>query len=165
MQSYPAEKTILGSRAEVEYPFRDMIDEGVLFVNSSDFPATPIIDPFTHLEVSITRRPPGAATTVKAKNPRSALTLEEAIAAYTINGAKMLELNDQLGTIALGKRADLIILDRDITEIAPNKIHETKVLFTMVDGTVRHDFLFDLGDAKDAANVKFSAGFEGIHRH
>ena len=52
----PARKPFWESALMRTFPYRDMLDDGVIFVNSSDFPATPIIDPFSHLEISITRR-------------------------------------------------------------------------------------------------------------
>ena len=161
----PLEEQVLGHRIEMEYPFRPMFDTGVLFVNSSDFPATPYIDPFTHLEVSMTRRPPGADISERPKNPDSALNLTEAIEAYTINGARLIGIDDLTGTLEVGKRADLIVLDRNITEIDANQIHETQVLMTMMDGQVRHDFLFGWGDSADQPDIRFSAGFGGIQPH
>ena len=165
MQPYDGEEVVLGERADQTFPYRDMLDDGVIFVNSSDFPATPIIDPFSHLEISITRRALGAPMSAKAKNPDSALTVEQGIAAYTINGARMLELDEDIGTITVGKRADLIVLDRNIAEISHNKIHETQVMMTMMDGKMQHDFLFDWGDSVDAPDVEFATGFGGIHQH
>ena len=77
----------------------------------------------------------------------------------------MLELDEEIGTIAVGKRADLIVLDRNIVEIPHNKIHETQVMMTMMDGKMQHDFLFDWGDSVDAPDVEFATGFGGIHQH
>jgi len=162
MHRHPGEEAVLGERAEWEYPLRPMIDDGVVFVNSSDFPATPYIDPFTHLEVSITRRLPGAPTTASPKNPLSALTVDEAIVAYTINGAKLFRMSDQIGSIEAGKLADLIVLDQNIAEVDPNQIHKTQVLLTMMDGTVWHDFLFGWGDSEDQPPVNIQLDWEGL---
>ncbi len=165
MYTYDDQEDILGERGALEYPYRTMMDEGVLFVNSSDFPATPIIDPFTHMEVSMTRRTPGDDPDETRKNPQSAITLDEAIAAYTINGAKMLRMEDEIGSIETGKRADLIVLDRNLADIPPGDIHRTQVLMTMMDGRVLHDFRFGWGDSKDAPSFQFQTGFAGIQCH
>jgi predicted amidohydrolase YtcJ len=53
--------------------------------------------------------------------------------AYTRDSAKALNL-DSIGVIAAGKRADLILLDRDVLTVSPEDMRETKVLWTMVAG-------------------------------
>ena len=53
--------------------------------------------------------------------------------AYTRNSAKAMNL-DSIGTIEPGKRADLVLLDRDVLTITPEKMRETNVLWTMVAG-------------------------------
>jgi len=54
--------------------------------------------------------------------------------AYTRNSARAMNMQDSLGTIAPGKRADLVLLDRDVLTISPEKMRDTKVLWTMVAG-------------------------------
>jgi cytosine/adenosine deaminase-related metal-dependent hydrolase len=75
------------------------------------------------------------------------LTLAEAVAAYTIGGAKMLGIDDEVGTIEVGKKADLIVLDRNLFEIGPDEIPKAKVLGTMFDGRIVHDVLYGIGDS------------------
>jgi hypothetical protein len=53
--------------------------------------------------------------------------------AYTRNSARALNL-DSIGRIAPGKRADLIVLDRDVFTVSPEEMRDTKVLWTMVAG-------------------------------
>jgi urease alpha subunit len=83
------------------------------------------------------------------------LTLEECIAAYTIGGARMLGIEDQIGSIEVGKRADLILLNQNLFEIDPEEIPKTKVLGTMFDGRIVHDVLYNIGDSElvDLHNV------------
>ena len=86
------------------------------------------------------------------------LTLAEAVEAYTIGGAKMLGIDDKVGTIEVGKKADLILLSQNLFEIDPGEIPKTKVLGTMFDGKIVHDVLYDLGDSEMLAGVaKFPA--------
>jgi hypothetical protein len=53
--------------------------------------------------------------------------------AYTRNSAKALNL-ESIGVIAPGKRADLVLLDRDVLTVSPEEMENTKVLWTMVAG-------------------------------
>ena len=124
---------VLGKeRTEYLYPFRPIIDDGVVFINGSDYPADPEFNPFLHLEVAVTRRGAGAPRTQPELTPGNTLSIGEAIESYTINGAKFLRMKDQIGTLETGKLADLIVLDQNIVEIEPNQIHKTKVLMTMI---------------------------------
>jgi predicted amidohydrolase YtcJ len=54
--------------------------------------------------------------------------------AYTRNSARAMNMENSLGTIAAGKRADLVLLDRDVLTVSPEEMRETKVLWTMVAG-------------------------------
>ncbi len=47
-------------------------------------------------------------------------------------------MDDRIGSVEVGKRADLIVLDRNILAIDPHEIHRTAVVLTMMDGVVRH---------------------------
>ena len=76
--------------------------------------------------------------------------LAEAVEAYTMGGARMLGIDDQVGSIEVGKKADLILLDQNLFEIDPEAIPRTKVLATMFDGEIVHDLLYGLGDAQPA---------------
>ena len=62
--------------------------------------------------------------------------VDSAIAAYTINAAKALGLAEQTGTQTVGKAADLVVIDRDISRSSPAKIRQAKFLLTMLNGTV-----------------------------
>jgi predicted amidohydrolase YtcJ len=53
--------------------------------------------------------------------------------AYTRNSARALNL-DSIGVIAPGKRADIVLLDRDVLTVSPEEMQDTKVLWTMVAG-------------------------------
>jgi hypothetical protein len=86
--------------------------------------------PFINMALAVTRRMPGQP----ALNPAQAVSLREAIDAYTINGAKYLNLEKDAGSIELGKSADLVVLNQDILALADagkaDDIVNTKVLET-----------------------------------
>lgn len=63
-------------------------------------------------------------------------TLEAAINAYTINAAKSLGIDHMTGSIAIGKSADLVLLDKDIRELAPEDIAKARVVMTMLQGEI-----------------------------
>jgi predicted amidohydrolase YtcJ len=65
--------------------------------------------------------------------------LDEALRANTIGAAYQAGLDSKVGSIEVGKLADLIVLDRNIFEIPPQEIHKTKVAMTVMNGNVRHE--------------------------
>jgi len=164
---HPPDIEVLGKeRYEKQFRFKSLIDQGVLFANSSDFPAWPVIDPFAHLETSMTRAYVGStAKRYPGILPpaRERLDLKEAIAAYTINGAHIVRMEDKVGSIETGKRADLIVLDQNLFDINPKEIHKTQVLLTMMDGKVWHDVLYGWGDSNlvDESVTEIDIDFEG----
>ena len=56
------------------------------------------------------------------------------IDAYTINGAYQMGLEDVQGSIEVGKRADLVVLDRNLFELPASEINEAKITMTVFDG-------------------------------
>jgi len=63
----------------------------------------------------------------------------DAIVIATRNSARFLGKLDDLGTIEVGKLADLVVLENNLFEIAPDQIHKTKVAMTVMNGQVRHE--------------------------
>ena len=63
-----------------------------------------------------------------------AITVEEALRAYTVGGAHALGVEDEAGTIEAGKRADLTVLSADPTQIDPERLGELEVIRTYIDG-------------------------------
>ena len=89
------------------------------------------------------------------------LTLEQAIAAYTLGGAKMLGIEKEIGTIEVGKKADLILLSQNLFEINPVDIPKTKVLATMFEGKIVHDVVYQLGDSETVDLEEVGRGAAG----
>ena len=118
------------------YPAKSMQDFGGVIVHGSDAPVggrDPM--PLVSLQQAITRGNDGVLL-----NPKESLDIHSTIAAFTINGAKMMGNSDWLGSIEAGKVADIIVLDQNIVELAasghPEKIGATKVKTTIFDGEV-----------------------------
>jgi predicted amidohydrolase YtcJ len=126
---------ILGAeRAAWMYPFRALADRGALLTAGSDYPFTPL-DPMLAIEVGMTRRDPENGTS-PAMTAAQALALEDLLAAYTINAAHQLYREDLTGSIEVGKWGDLVVLDRNLFDIPPDEISETRVLLTVLEGEI-----------------------------
>jgi predicted amidohydrolase YtcJ len=80
------------------------------------------------------------ATTRQAKNhdgrlhPEEALSREQAIRFYTINNARIMFLEDRIGSLEAGKQADFVIVDRDLLTCPEDQIKETHAIATYLDG-------------------------------
>lgn len=117
------------------YPVRAVKAAGGILTAGSDAPVeTNDPRPFINMSRAITRASAGQP----ALSPRQSITVREVIDAYTINGARMLNLQQQAGSIEVGKSADFIVLDRDILALAdgghPEKIAGTRILETWFQG-------------------------------
>ena len=66
------------------------------------------------------------------------MTVAEAIQGYTINNAYQMHMENSIGSIKTGKYADLVILEDNIMEIPPEKIHDVKVCETIMDGVTTY---------------------------
>ena len=117
------------------YPFKSMKDAGATLLGGSDAPVnTRDPQPFVNIATAVTRQLPGA----QPITPAQRISIEDAIDAYTINGARYLYLEKDAGSIEAGKSADFIVLDRDIVELAHQgkgvEIAQTRVLKTWFRG-------------------------------
>ena len=121
-------------RAERFWPNRDLLDSGALVAGGSDWPVCPFPAPFSGIEGLVTRANPEGAFPGETLWPEQAISLEEAIAIYTINSARAAGLGDETGSLEPGKSADLIVLDQNLFAIPPDRISETKVLATYFEG-------------------------------
>ncbi len=118
-------------RFEKMYPFAELNDAGVMLTAGADWPTGPIISPWTLIETGITRQEAGGKTPVF---PGKKLNLNTLIRAFTINGAKLMFNDKFTGSLEVGKKADLIVINQNLFEIPVTDIHKTKVLLTMLDG-------------------------------
>ena len=129
-----AEKRIGHERAKTTYAFRSLLDSGATLAFGTDWTVAPL-DPMLSLYAAVTRR------TLDGKNPKGwipeqKISLEEAIRAYTVGSAYAEFQENEKGTIAPGKLADLVILTQDIFKIDPKEIEKVKVAMTIMDGRV-----------------------------
>jgi predicted amidohydrolase YtcJ len=131
---------VLGSdRARWQFPFRSLRNAGAWLAGGSDWPVT-TPNPLLEMEVAITRTDTDNRTG-EALFPEERLSLDEALAAFTIGSAYVNDADAETGSIEVGKRADLAILDRDIRSPDAGPLGEARVLATFVGGTAVWDDL------------------------
>ena len=102
-------------------------------VTSSD--EIPRTNPFVGLEMAMTRLDyAGGADPDRRLLPEERLTLEQALAAYTINGSRQLGIGRETGSLEVGKKADFVIVSRDPFKVAAQHVHEAAVRATVLEG-------------------------------
>lgn len=118
------------------YPLGSLERAGATLVAGSDWSVTSM-NPLPAIEVAITRRgarqpagPPWLA--------QEAVSLDAMLLAYTINGARLQLQDAEVGSITVGKAADLVVLDRDLRAIPAVDINTTRVRHTFLDGVQVH---------------------------
>ena len=135
---YELELPYLGERAEREYPMKDLFDAGCVVSLASDYPVTVPPRPLDGIQIGATRMNlEGEADSLLGAE--QIVSVEQMMDCATINGAYQNFAEDTLGSIKVGKKADLIILDNNILEINPTDITKTKVLKTYSDGKLVYE--------------------------
>ncbi len=114
-------------------PLRTIIDAGAVVSYGSDWDNIPEPDPWFAMEGMVTRQYPGRPELGRL-NPDERLDVETAIEIFTRNGIMAMEKEDEAGTIEVGKSADFIVINQNILEVPAEKIHQTKVLQTVLRG-------------------------------
>ena len=114
------------------YPIRSVRDGGGRIVGGSDYWVTDL-DPLLAIEAAITRQDPWS-NDGQILNEQESVDLATMIDAYTINGAYQMKLDDKQGSIEVGKRADFVVLDRNLFEIPASEISEATATMTIFNG-------------------------------
>ncbi|TWP33807.1 amidohydrolase [Leekyejoonella antrihumi] len=113
-------------RAARMQPNRDLLDSGALVAGGSDWPVSESPNVFEAIAGLVTRQDP-TGTFPGALWPEQAVTREEAIEIFSVNGATAMGLGDITGTLTTGRSADFVMLDRDITAVDPTELLDTTV--------------------------------------
>jgi hypothetical protein len=129
-----AEKVIGAERAKGTYAFRSLLDSGATLAFGSDWFVAPPT-PLEGIYAAVTRR------TLDDRNPdgwvpEQKITVEEALRAYTVGSAWASFDEARKGSLARGKLADLVLIDRDLTTIAPASIRDARITMTVVGGRI-----------------------------
>jgi predicted amidohydrolase YtcJ len=136
-----------GERCATAYAWRSLTNAGTELAFGSDCPVEDL-NPFLGIHAAVTRRRVDGFPGPEGWYPEQRLTVAEAVRAYTLGTAYAAGLGDRLGSLAPGKLADLIVLDRDIFTCDPMAIAETQVLATMIGGR----FVWEDGDVSLGRN-------------
>lgn len=110
-------------------PYREMLDAGLAVASGSDFPCAPV-DPLLGLYSLVSRRSGDGQLVAEEQ----AITPREALRTYTLNSAAAMFREHEVGSIEVGKRADLAVLSHDPSLVDPEFIRELVVQQTYVDG-------------------------------
>lgn len=121
-------------RAKREYPMKSFLNHGAHVASSSDYIVTPEFNPLHGIQQGITRIAEGETDPQKIANPAERATLADMIASFTIDGAYANHVDEITGSIEIGKKADLIVLDKNLFAIPAEEIKNAKVLLTLVEG-------------------------------
>ncbi|KIA60907.1 amidohydrolase [Nocardia vulneris] len=124
-------------RANRMCPNRTLLDSGVLLAGGSDWPVTPSPNPWIGIQGLVTRADPTGAYP-GTLGLEQALTLTEALRAYTVGVARASGLGAVTGSLTPGKSADFTVLDRDPFETDPAALIETKSVATWFAGRAVH---------------------------
>jgi predicted amidohydrolase YtcJ len=117
-------------RARHSYAWASLARSGVRLAFGTDYPIE-AITPFRGLYAAITRRSVGGD---KAYYPEEAVSIDQALAAYTSGSAYAEFAEKGKGTLEEGMFADFVVLDRDLTRAAPEQVLQTRILRTVVGG-------------------------------
>ena len=134
---YWADERLGEARLAGAYPWRSLLDSGATLAFGSDFPVEQV-NPMLGIYAAVTRRdlngwPDGGW------QPQERLTRREAFRAYTLDAARAAFMEDVVGSLEPGKRADFIVLDRDPLTAPEADIPDVRVLQTWLDGKLVFD--------------------------
>ena len=132
--SYGTETTGKARGQHLE-PLKTLQSRGILWSGGSDYAVTPIAARYG-LWASAARQTAKGTFGLHPFGMAEAIDAKTALRSYTAWGARQMFLEDQIGTLEPGKRADIAIWDRDIYTIPVDQIKEMKCLMTLLDGEV-----------------------------
>ncbi len=137
--------------------WRTFLEDGVVLGFSSDWPCSWPPNPFVSIQEAVTREIwhsddtadiidlpldgaalAGARPTGKVYTPRQRLTVRQAVDAYTRGSAYAAFAENQVGSLEVGKFADLAVLSQDIFSVRPDRLGKTAVVMTLVGGKIVH---------------------------
>lgn len=120
-QNWKENEFLIGDRTKNFIPLKSLFDAGARITLSSDWDVSGL-NPFVGMQNALTRK------------PQNLPDLKDVIKAYTLNAAYTMRQENTVGSIEVGKQADLIVVDQNLFEIPVEQINKTKVLATYLRG-------------------------------
>ncbi len=132
-----ADRVIGAERARLAWPTRALLDAGAMVAFGSDWFVAPPT-PLEGIHAAVTRQ------TLDGANPggwipEQRIGVEDALRAYTSTAAFAEFAEHDKGMVRREMAADLVLIDRDLTRIAPNELREARILLTVVDGRIVYE--------------------------
>ena len=120
----------------------ELLKTGANLSFSSDWPVSGYISnifPLRTIQVAATRRTLGDSNSTRLGGEAGKVPLEAALRAHTLGAAYGMGIDDKVGSIQMGKLADLIVLDKNIFEVPEEEIGNVKVMYTIMNGKIVHE--------------------------
>ena len=123
------------ARQHLVYPAASLINQGATLAGGSDWNVSSF-NPFAAMAIGVSRA--NADEPQRGQlNIQEALSSEQLITAYTLNAAKVLGQQDKIGSLQVGKQADLIVIDRRLdNSTSASDIAASQVVLTLIKGQV-----------------------------
>jgi predicted amidohydrolase YtcJ len=121
-------------RGECVKPLKSLIEKGIPVSNSQDYPSGPI-PANIGLWAAVARE----TFSGQVVCPKERLTIQEALRTYTIWGAKHVFMEDKIGSLEVGKYADMVVWDRDLYTVPTKELREMKALKTFINGKLVYE--------------------------
>ena len=129
--------TALGTNARLLFRYGSLSKSGAMLGMGSDAPFSSV-DPFHAIYCAVERKDYSDGPEVRFY-PKEGMSIYDAAYAYTMGNAKALGMDDEIGSIEVGKSADLIHISKDVLQNPSESLRETEVLHTVIDGDVVWD--------------------------
>ncbi|MCY1536546.1 Amidohydrolase family protein [compost metagenome] len=113
---------------QYQYPARSLLKNGATIAGASDWPVT-TPEPWKAIYQAVSRKGPKGVL-----NAAEGIDRETMFQAYTLDAARAIRLDSEIGSLKPGKQADMILLDRDVFQVDPEALGETRVLKTFFAG-------------------------------
>ncbi|QDP00080.1 amidohydrolase [Thalassotalea sp. PS06] len=120
------------------FRFNSLSKAGVNLSFGSDFPASGAgslgMSPVFNIEIGHTRQNPGEPEAMVQPNKDESLDIASLIKGYTLGSAYQLNIETEVGSLEVGKLADMVILEQNLFNVEPHKIHQVQVSETILEG-------------------------------
>lgn len=136
----PLEEQMFGAeRFKSEYHIKDMIDAGIKITGSIDYPVLLDARPLNGIEAGVTQSSPYPGEEDDPTYVRTAdqtVSVIDMLKIYTMNGAYQMFMDKTIGSLEVGKKADMVVLSQDITKVNSKAISDTIIFYTISNGEI-----------------------------